>query len=210
MYFAYKLNKQGDLIQSWRTPFQILRQSIVTVYWVGPRLGAKMGTSGRAHADWYSLGPPLPVFLPPQWATYNLYSPSRSPSALVRSTLILMEVLLCAVSQFLWVLMCILQERRISFSKPCGAPALRCHWPSKPNVLPVRTLDSRPSYCLAGLLFFLMWQCHCADCVGLIFFGAKAVFNMYICLLFPLCMKAIILLKRSVPEVVVTWACTGY
>ena len=176
MYFAYKLNKQGDLIQSWRTPFQILSQSIVTVYWVGPRLGAKMGTSGRAHADWYSLGPPLPVFLPPQWATYNLYSPSRSPSALVRSTLILMEVLLCAVSQFLWVLMCILQERRISFSKPCGAPALRCHWPSKPNVLPVRTLDSRPSYCLAGLLFFFNVAMSLCRLCGFNIFWCKSCF----------------------------------
>ena len=55
-----------------------------------------------------------------------------------------------------------------------------------------------------AIFFFLMWECHCVDCVGLIFFGAKAVFNMYICLLFPLCMKAIILLKGGVTEVMVT------
>ena len=29
MYFAYKLNKQGDNIQSWCTPFPILNQSVV-------------------------------------------------------------------------------------------------------------------------------------------------------------------------------------
>ena len=29
MYFAYKLNKQGDNIQPWRTPFPIWNQSIV-------------------------------------------------------------------------------------------------------------------------------------------------------------------------------------
>lgn len=101
--------------------------------------------------------------------------------------------------------MCILQEWRISFSKPCGAPALRCHWPSKPNVLPGLPLDSVPHIVLQGyFFFFLMWECHCVDCVGLIFFGAKAVFDMYVCLLFPLCMKAIILLKGGVTEVMVT------
>ena len=29
MYSAYKLNKQGDYIQSWRTPFPIWKQSVV-------------------------------------------------------------------------------------------------------------------------------------------------------------------------------------
>ena len=29
MYSAYKLNKQGDNIQTWRTPFPILNQSVV-------------------------------------------------------------------------------------------------------------------------------------------------------------------------------------
>ena len=29
MYFAYKLNKQGDNIQPWHTPFPILNQSVV-------------------------------------------------------------------------------------------------------------------------------------------------------------------------------------
>ena len=29
MYSAYMLNKQGDYIQSWRTPFQIWKQSVV-------------------------------------------------------------------------------------------------------------------------------------------------------------------------------------
>ena len=29
MYFAYKLNKQGDNIQPWRTPFPIWNQSVV-------------------------------------------------------------------------------------------------------------------------------------------------------------------------------------
>ena len=29
MYYAYKLNKQGDNIQPWHTPFPILNQSIV-------------------------------------------------------------------------------------------------------------------------------------------------------------------------------------
>ena len=47
--------------------------------WVGPGLSTNMATSGRrdTHAEKYSLGPPLPVSLPLQWATANPCLPRR-------------------------------------------------------------------------------------------------------------------------------------
>ena len=55
MYFAYKLNKQGDNIESWRTPFPIWNQSIVpcpilTVVYTdfsGGRWGFPHGLAGK-------------------------------------------------------------------------------------------------------------------------------------------------------------------
>jgi len=55
-----------------------------------------------------------------------------------------------------------------------------------------------------------MWEHPCAGCVGLIFFGARAVFSMDVYLLFPQCKLAIVPLIGGVTGVVVTRACTGY
>ena len=59
-----------------------------------------------------------------------------------------------------------------------------------------------PQTVLEGI--FLKWECPCVASVGLIYFGVRAVFNMYICLLFPQCMLAIIPLIGGVTDVVVT------
>ena len=53
-----------------------------------------------------------------------------------------------------------------------------------------------------------MWECPCVACVGLIFFGARAVFSMDACHLFPQCMTVIPLIG-GVTEVVVTRALIG-
>ena len=55
-----------------------------------------------------------------------------------------------------------------------------------------------------------MWERPCVACVGLIFFGVRAVFSMDACHPFPQCMLAIIPLMGGVTDVVVTRACTGY
>ena len=55
-----------------------------------------------------------------------------------------------------------------------------------------------------------MWECPCVACVDLIFFGARAVFSVAGCHLFPQCMLAIIPLIGGVTSVVVTRACTGH
>ena len=47
-------------------------------------------------------------------------------------------------------------------------------------------------------------------CMGLIFFGARAVVSVDACHLFPQCMLAIIPLIGGVTVVVVARACTGY
>ena len=51
MYFAYKLNKQGDNIQPWRTPFPILNQSIV------PRLVLTVASWPRITKIWNTATP---------------------------------------------------------------------------------------------------------------------------------------------------------
>ena len=51
-----------------------------------------------------------------------------------------------------------------------------------------------------------MWGCPCVACVGLIFFGERAVFIMDACHLFPQCMLAIIPMVGGVIDTVVTRA----
>ena len=46
-----------------------------------------------------------------------------------------------------------------------------------------------------------MWECPCVACVDLIFFGARAVFSMDACHLFPQCMLATNLLIGGVTGV---------
>ena len=49
MYSAYKLNKQGDNVQSWHTPFPILNQSVVpckVLLLIGLHTGFSGGRSG--------------------------------------------------------------------------------------------------------------------------------------------------------------------
>ena len=49
MYSAYKINKQGDNIQPWRTPFCIWNQSVVpcpVLFLLELRIGFSEGTSG--------------------------------------------------------------------------------------------------------------------------------------------------------------------
>ena len=56
-----------------------------------------------------------------------------------------------------------------------------------------------------------MWECSCVAFVGLIFFGARAVFSLDACHLFPQCMLAVVIpLLGGVTGVVVTRTCTGY
>ena len=55
-----------------------------------------------------------------------------------------------------------------------------------------------------------MWECPCVACMGLVFFGVKAVFSVDACHLFPQCMLAVIPLTGGVTDVVLTRACTGY
>ena len=54
-----------------------------------------------------------------------------------------------------------------------------------------------------------MWECPCVACMGLVFFGARAVFSMDACHLFPQCVLADIPLIGGVTGVVVTRAHTG-
>ena len=57
IYFAYKLNKQGDNIQPWRTPFLIWNQSVVScIMWV---------SSPGLHWPVASLGGAMPSV--PEW-----------------------------------------------------------------------------------------------------------------------------------------------
>ena len=49
MYSAYKLNKQGDNIQPWRTPFPIWNQSVVPCSW-------EELTHGKRLWSWEGLG----------------------------------------------------------------------------------------------------------------------------------------------------------
>ena len=55
-----------------------------------------------------------------------------------------------------------------------------------------------------------MWEYPCMAYVHLIIFGARAVFSMDACHLFPQCMLAVIPLIGDVTDVVVTRACTRY
>ena len=66
MYSAYMLNKQGDYIQSWRTPFQIWKQSVVPCAVVTcfltcllRNLYAQQETTvrtGYGTTDWFEIG----------------------------------------------------------------------------------------------------------------------------------------------------------
>ena len=53
MYSAYKLNKQGDSIQPWRTPFPIWNQSVVQcpVLTGGGRHGESRGASDGRNGE---------------------------------------------------------------------------------------------------------------------------------------------------------------
>ena len=55
------------------------------------------------------------------------------------------ESLLCPGSQYMWKLVCSLQEWSLCFTQSCGAPALRPCWPSKPNTLRSPPPSARPS-----------------------------------------------------------------
>ena len=55
-----------------------------------------------------------------------------------------------------------------------------------------------------------MWERFCVACMGLNFFGARAVFSIGVCHLFLQCMLSIIPLIGGVTDVVVTRACIGY
>ena len=55
-----------------------------------------------------------------------------------------MESLLCPGSQCTWNLVCTLQEWSLCFPQSCGAPALKPHWPSKPNALGAPPPEARP------------------------------------------------------------------
>ena len=54
MYFAYKLNKQGDNIQPWRTPFLIWRQSVVPCPVLTCFLTWKQISQEAGQVVWYS------------------------------------------------------------------------------------------------------------------------------------------------------------
>ena len=55
-----------------------------------------------------------------------------------------------------------------------------------------------------------MWEHPCVACMGLIFFGVRAVVSVDVCHLFPQCMLVIIPLIGGVTNVVVILACTVY
>ena len=50
----------------------------------------------------------------------------------------------------------------------------------------------------------------CVTCMGLIFFGARGVFSIDVCHLFPHCIMAVIPFIGGVTYVVVSRACNGY
>ena len=122
---------------------------------VGPGIGAKVGTSGQAHTNKYSLGRPLLVSLPPQWATVNLCLLRRPSKTAGRSSLVSY-----GGNAFCWDpvhmstrdLVCPLQELSLFFSQllSFGATALG------PSGLQVQysggsSTNALPSDCLGGL-----------------------------------------------------------
>ena len=68
MYSAYKLNKQGDNIQPWHTPFPIWNQSVVPC----PVLTVASGSAGRflkSQVRWSGIPISLRIFHSLLWST---------------------------------------------------------------------------------------------------------------------------------------------
>ena len=70
MYFSYKLNKQGDYIQPWGSPFPILNQSVVTckVLTVASRPAYRFL---RRHVRWSGYLISLRIFHSLLWSTQS-------------------------------------------------------------------------------------------------------------------------------------------
>ena len=72
MYSAYKLNKQGDNIQPWHTPFLIWNQSVVPcpVLTVASWLAYRFC---RSQVRWSGIPISLRIFHSLLWSTWSLY-----------------------------------------------------------------------------------------------------------------------------------------
>lgn len=157
--------------------------------WVGPNLGPEMQASGKTCSDQYFLGLLLPVSLPPHWATVNLCLPRRHSKTPSRFNLGSFRILFCPGSQWMWDLVCTLEELSVCFPHSCGAPTLMPCWFSRLNALWVLLPNARLSCYLEGIL---LWGESLYSLCGIYIFGVRVAFSIDVCHLFPQCMLAVI------------------
>ena len=89
-YYAYKLNKQGDNIQPWHTPFPIWNQSVVPC----PVLTVASWPAYRflkRQVRWYGIPISLRTFQSLLWSTQSLWHSQQSRSRCFSGTLLLFQ-----------------------------------------------------------------------------------------------------------------------
>ena len=89
MYSAYKLNKQGDNIQPWRTPFPIWNQSVVPYPVLTVAFWPAYKFLNKRQIRWSGIPMSLRIFHSLLWSTQGLWHSQYSRNRYFSGTLLL-------------------------------------------------------------------------------------------------------------------------
>ena len=102
------------------------------------------GSLQKSSCWWLFQGPKPPMSYPYSEPRPPPHSKETLQDLSVGLIQILIESLLCPVTQCTWNLVCALLEWSLCSPQSCGTPVVKPHWPSMPNVPGAPPPNARP------------------------------------------------------------------